>query len=119
LQKQVSVLAEQISLQEQQTLDLSHFLTQVRKYTRVAELTQTMLNELVERVEIHMPDKSSGKRVQQIDICFKAVGLIDELELAIIGKLEMDAKASLKKQSGKIPQPSETLTVLQATSALR
>ncbi|WP_397640670.1 DUF4368 domain-containing protein [Streptococcus suis] len=33
-----------------------------------------MVNELIERIEIHQPDKSSGKRVQQIDIFYTFVG---------------------------------------------
>ena len=80
LQEQVTELAEQIAAQEQKTLDVSRFLKQVRKYTHVEELTPTLLNELVERIEIHAPDKSSGKRAQEIDVYFNFVGLIDELD---------------------------------------
>jgi len=80
LQEQTEALARQIAEQEQQTLDLSRFLTQVRKYTHVTELTPTLLNELVERIEIHAPDKSSGKRVQPIDVRFCSVGVIGHLD---------------------------------------
>ena len=44
------------------------------------ELTPTMLNELVERIEIHAPDKSSGRRIQEIDVYFNFVGLIGKLD---------------------------------------
>jgi len=83
LTAQAAELAEQIAAQEQKTLDLNRFLAQVRKHTRVEELTPTLLNELVERIEIHAPDKSSGKRTQEIDVYFNFVGLI--------GKLDFDA----------------------------
>jgi hypothetical protein len=86
LQTQTADLAQQVETEEQKTLDLSRFLAQVRKHANVTELTPTMLNELVERIEVHAPDKSSGKRVQQIDVIFNFVGLIDELELAKHGK---------------------------------
>jgi len=76
LQAQTETLARQISEQEQKTLDLNRFLTQVRKHTHVEELTPTLLNELVERIEIHAPDKSSGKRNQPVDVHFNFVGLI-------------------------------------------
>jgi hypothetical protein len=78
---QAKVLAVHISEQEQQSLDLNRFLQQVRKYTCVKELTPTLLNELMERIEIHAPDRSSGKRVVQIDVLFNFVGLVDKLEL--------------------------------------
>jgi DNA invertase Pin-like site-specific DNA recombinase len=79
---ETATLAEKVAAQEQQTLDLSRFLTQVRKYTKVTELTPTMLNELVERIEIHAPDKSSGKRTQQVDVYFNHVGIIGKLDFA-------------------------------------
>ena len=118
LQAQTTALAEQISVQEQKTLDLSRFMTQVRKHTNVTELTPILLNELVERIEIHAPDKSSGKRVQDIDIYFNFVGLIGKLDFAKTSKsnsaeVQMQADMRYSEKSGK------TLTVLQATSALR
>ena len=80
LQEQAAELAEQIATQEQKAIDLNRFVAQVRKHTQVEELTPTILNDLVERIEVHAPDKSSGKRVQEIDVHFNFVGLIGELE---------------------------------------
>ena len=82
LAAETKILAERIAAQEQQTLDLNRFLTQVRKHTCVSELTPTMLNELVERIEIHAPDKATGKRCQNVDIYFNHIGLIAKLEFA-------------------------------------
>jgi hypothetical protein len=81
LARETETLAMQISVQEQQTLDVSRFLAQVRKHTHVTELTPTLLNELVERIEVHAPDKSSGKRKQQIDVVFNYVGAVGTLDL--------------------------------------
>jgi len=100
LSAETETLAEKVAAQEQQTVDLSRFLTQVRKYTRVTELTPTILNELVERIEIHAPDRSSGKRIQQIDVYFNFVGMIDELEFAKSGKPNPRANAG-SAESGK------------------
>ena len=77
LTEQTEALAKQISEQEQQSLDLERFQKQVRQYTHVTELSPTLLNELVERVAIHAPDKSSGKRIVDIDVYFNFVGLVD------------------------------------------
>jgi len=82
LSAETKTLAERIGAQEQQTLDLNRFLKQVRKHTCVSELTPTMLNELVERIEIHAPDKATGKRCQNVDIYFNHIGLIAKLEFA-------------------------------------
>ena len=82
LAEQATELAEQIASQEQKTLDLNRFLAQVRKHTDVKELTPTLLNELVERIEIHAPDKSGGKHIVPIDIYYNFVGLIGKLEFS-------------------------------------
>ncbi|NBI69205.1 DUF4368 domain-containing protein [Pseudoflavonifractor sp. 60] len=62
---------------EQETHDLRQFLKSVRKYTNPEELTAEMLNELVNKIIVHAPDKSSGHRKQKIEIYYKAAGIID------------------------------------------
>ncbi len=53
------------------------FLRNVRKYTDPKELTAEILNDLVDKIVIHAPDKSSGHRKQKIEIYYKAVGIIN------------------------------------------
>jgi hypothetical protein len=36
-----------------------------------------MLNEFVEKVVVHEADKSTGKRIQQVDIYFNFIGQVD------------------------------------------
>ena len=36
-----------------------------------------MLNDLVDKIIVHAPDKSSGHRKQKIEIYYNAVGIID------------------------------------------
>ena len=61
---------------EQETHDLRQFLKSVRKYTDREELTAEMLNELVDKIIVHIPGKSSGHRRQKIEIYYKAAGII-------------------------------------------
>ncbi len=62
---------------EQEAHDLRQFLKSVRKYTDPEKLTAEMLNELVDKIIVHAPDKSSGHRRQKIEIYYKAAGIID------------------------------------------
>lgn len=62
---------------EQNELDLQQFLENVRKYTDPKELTSELLNDLVDKIVIHAPDKSSGKRKQKIEIYYKSAGIIN------------------------------------------
>ena len=50
------------------------FLRLVRKYTEPKELTTVMVHELIDKIIVHAPDKSSGRRIQQIDIRYNFIG---------------------------------------------
>ena len=41
------------------------------------ELTPALLREFVEKIVIHAPDKSSGHRIQRIDVHYNFIGEID------------------------------------------
>jgi len=106
LTAETKTFAEKIAAQEQQTLDLNRFLTQVRKHTCVSELTPTMLNELVERIEIHAPEKATGKRCQDVDIYFNHIGLIDNLEFAKAKSSQPEAQAiAISRENGGAASP--------------
>ena len=62
---------------EQQTVDLRLMLRTLRELTDVKELTPTLVNSLIERIEVHNNDKSSGHCYVKVDIYFTAVGMID------------------------------------------
>ena len=62
---------------EQDTANVEHFLDLARKYTNFSELTTPMINEFVEKIVVHAPDKSTGDRVQEVDIYLKFIGKFD------------------------------------------
>ena len=44
------------------------FLALAKKYTDFSELTAPMINEFVEKIVVHAPDRSTGERIQEIEI---------------------------------------------------
>ena len=63
-----------------------------RKYTDPEELTAEILNDLVDKIVVHAPDKSSGHRKQKIEIYYKAAGIINIADgdcVALDGRLGM------------------------------
>lgn len=64
----IQALQALIDTGEQEQHDLKQFLKNVRKYTDPEELTAEMLNDLVDKIVVHAPDKSSGHRRQKIEI---------------------------------------------------
>ncbi len=53
------------------------FMELARRYTDFTELTAPLLHEFVEKVVVHESDKSSGRRVQQVDIYLNFIGKFD------------------------------------------
>ena len=53
------------------------FLELVRRYTDFSMLTTPMILEFVDKIVVHAPDRSSGERMQEVDIYLKFIGKFD------------------------------------------
>ena len=50
----------------------------ISKYRELNELNKSVLNELIEKIVIHAPEKNNnGKRTQKVDIYYRIIGNID------------------------------------------
>ena len=81
LKLEIQTLQQDIEVQERQIENLEQFIQRVHKYKDLDELTPYALRELVKGVYIEAPDKSSGKRRQNIRISYDLVGFIPLNEL--------------------------------------
>ena len=59
---------------EQDTANVERFLALAKKYTDFSELTTPMINEFVDRIIVHVPEKVDGDRMQEVDIYLKFIG---------------------------------------------
>jgi len=73
LKVKIAELEDLIENGETQTKDLKQLLANVRKYTDPQELTAQMVNDLVDKIIVHAPDKSSGHRKQKIEIYYNII----------------------------------------------
>ena len=76
LREKLLRLNEEINEQEEQTDNIDRFISKVRKYLDLDELTPAVLNDMVKAVYVHASDKSKGHREQQIDISYDLVGIL-------------------------------------------
>ena len=76
LKVEIQSLQREIEVQERQIDNLEQFIQRVHKYEDLQELTPYALRELVKAIYIEAPDKSSGKRRQNIRISYDLVGFI-------------------------------------------
>ena len=78
LNNEVIGLEDWVATREEMEDNVDQFLALVERYVDIPELTPTIVNEFIKKIIVHAPDKSSGKRTQEIRIIFN---FLDEVEL--------------------------------------
>ena len=84
--KKLSAFAEDTARVEQ-------FLELARKYTDFSELTTPMINEFIEKIIVHAPERIDGDRVQEV-----------EIHLRFIGQFELPAPELTEEESKRQEQ---------------
>lgn len=95
-------------------------MTSVRKYTRARKLTPRMLNELIEKIEVHQSEKIDGKTVQKLTIHYNCIGNIEIPDLEKLPENNVSAHtrqgvdvhfaACASKKSNKKPSVIQNLS---------
>ncbi len=80
--KRTEYLEAEISQQEENAESVDEFIRRAKKYPVLNELTPTVLNNLVNRVYVCVPDKSSGHRIQEVRISLNLIGFLPESFIA-------------------------------------
>lgn len=84
VRQRIKALEKELDKEKDRALTTDAFVAIVRRYTRARKLTARMLNELVERIEVHHAEKVDGVHVQRITIHYNCIGTVDipdELDL--------------------------------------
>ena len=85
LEKRVAELQILMDSAKQKTMNVEYFLSLVRKYTDIQELTGEIIREFVEKIIVFKAEKVDGHRQQRIQIIYNAIGAVeipDEKEAA-------------------------------------
>lgn len=79
LQTQAAILREEIEEVEGKSANVDRFLSVVRQYTDIPELTSRILHEFVEKIIIHAATDPHSKinRRQEVDIYYKGIGILE------------------------------------------
>lgn len=83
LQSEIEALRMELSQEEQQSVNVKSFLSTVKKYTEIPELTSEIMHEFIDRIIVHEADKSSGKRIQEIEIIYNHIGVFDRSKVNV------------------------------------
>ena len=77
LQTSISDLTEKLAKQQEDSLNISKFMTRISKYTELPELTVEIVNELIDKIVIHKPAGTKRNRIIQIDIYYNFIGKLN------------------------------------------
>ena len=78
LTKKVQTLEQEIVKQQEEADSIEQFIRRAKKYPELTELTPAVLHDLVNKVYVCAPDKSSGHRVQDVRISLACIGFLSE-----------------------------------------
>lgn len=77
LESKIDELNAQLKATSRNDKNTANFVDLIKGYSDIDELTQALLNTLIDRIEVHEPEEMDGEYVQLIDIYYKFVGMID------------------------------------------
>ncbi|MGF0008813.1 recombinase family protein [Intestinimonas butyriciproducens] len=100
LEASTAELRKIVDAGEKQSVNIRSFLKIARRYTKPEMLTPAIVHEFVDKIIVHAPDKSSGHRVQQIEIHYNFVGEIDlSHEIATMHTVERKKRQQKERQT--------------------
>ena len=74
LETRVDTLRRQMEAEKDEALNVDSFLSLVRKYTDIQELSAEIIREFVEKIYVHQAERIDGQRVQRIRIVWNCIG---------------------------------------------
>ena len=74
LEGRVSELRSLIAAEKEANVNVEQFLSLVRKYTYIRELTAEVIREFVEKIYVHKAERIDGRHVQRIRIVWNCIG---------------------------------------------
>ena len=83
LQTEADGIQSELQQEEKKSVDVKRFLAIVKKYTDLTELTPEILREFIDKIIVHAPDKSSGRRLQEIEIIYNHIGEFDRSKVTL------------------------------------
>lgn len=83
LQAEADEIQSELQQEEKKSVDVKRFLAIIKKYTDLTELTPEILREFIDKIIVHAPDKSSGRRLQEIEIIYNHIGEFDRSKVTL------------------------------------
>lgn len=113
LEDQAAELKRKVSKRSEEKINAERFTSLLRKYQNIEELTDDMLNELIEKVVVNSANGHRGIcRIQRVDVFFNFVGnpsiLVDEASLMTEEEaLRMAEEERAKREAARVERKAQ------------
>ena len=77
LESRIAELNAAIKTERENDENAVNFVDLIKQYADIDELTQALLNTLIDRIEVHEPEDLDGELIQKLDVYYKFVGRLD------------------------------------------
>ena len=103
LESQMETMKSEIAEDKSSSVDIRHFISLIRKCKNPTEISDSMFNELVDKIVVYEAEGAGNARTQKVDIYFNYVGQVDiaytEEELAELkAQKEQEERQRMEKQ---------------------
>ena len=103
LESQMETMKSEIAEDKSSSADIQHFISLIRKCKNPTEISDSMFNELVDKIVVYEAEGAGNARTQKVDIYFNYVGQVDiaytEEELAELkAQKEQEERQRMEKQ---------------------
>ena len=75
--QKIKSLRLELKKSEGKRMDIDHFLEAVRRYTNATAITQRMVAELIDHIDVYHAEKQDGVTTQRVDIHYNCIGVFD------------------------------------------
>ena len=77
LKQKAATLKASLTVAEESESNITKFISLVKSYTEVTELTPEILNSFIEKIYVGKPERIDGQRVQDVRIVYKLIGAVN------------------------------------------
>lgn len=100
----METMKSEIAEDKSSSADIRHFISLIRKCKNPTEISDSMFNELVDKIVVYEAEGAGNARTQKVDIYFNYVGQVDIAYNNMVqsaGSIELTGKSSLQGEKEK------------------
>ena len=90
---------EKLAGLNEKKVEFKELLKGLREFTEIRELTPTIVNRTIQRIEIHKKSKSYSREDIQVDIYFTAIGLASVPDEEEVLKASKEARLRMEQHA--------------------